>query len=205
MRAERKSAGGDITGRHVRSSWSLPAFALLATAAIASVWVLPAASNGFAAFADEPTAHVGGAALIDPQSLALQGDYSNPLARDTYSVTEPEPEPVAVAAPVYGIPDPGTAQAIAYGIVKSLGWSDAEYGCLVALWQRESNWNTFAQNPYSGAYGIPQALPGEKMASAGADWQTNPATQINWGIGYIAGRYGTPCGAWSHSESVGWY
>ena len=65
-------------------------------------------------------------------------------------------------------------------------------------------WRVNAANS-SGAYGIPQALPGSKMASAGADWQTNPATQIAWGLGYIAGRYGTPCGAWDHSESNGWY
>jgi hypothetical protein len=85
------------------------------------------------------------------------------------------------------------------------GWGDDQFGCLVALWDRESGWNSQAYNSSSGAYGIPQALPGSKMATAGADWQTNAATQISWGLGYIAGRYGTPCGAWNHSESVGWY
>ena len=85
------------------------------------------------------------------------------------------------------------------------GWSDSEYQCLVQLWNRESQWNPHAQNSSSGAYGIPQALPGSKMATAGADWQTNPVTQINWGLGYIAGRYGTPCSAWAHSNAVGWY
>lgn len=62
-----------------------------------------------------------------------------------------------------------------------------------------------ADNPSSSAYGIPQALPGRKMSSAGADWRTNPATQISWGLGYIANRYGTPCAAWSHSRSHNWY
>ena len=85
------------------------------------------------------------------------------------------------------------------------GWGEDQFGCLVALWQKESGWNYQAYNSSSGATGIPQALPGSKMATAGADWQTNPATQIAWGLGYIAGRYGTPCGAWSHSQSVGWY
>ena len=85
------------------------------------------------------------------------------------------------------------------------GWSEAEYSCLVALWARESNWNVYAHNPASGAYGIPQALPGDKMASVGSDWATNPATQITWGLNYIAGRYGTPCAAWQTSESRGWY
>ena len=62
-----------------------------------------------------------------------------------------------------------------------------------------------AYNASSGAYGIPQALPGSKMATAGADWETNAATQIEWGLGYVQGRYGTPCGAWAHSQDVGWY
>ena len=73
------------------------------------------------------------------------------------------------------------------------------------LWERESGWDHTAQNPGPGAYGIPQSLPGDKMASHGDDWQTNPATQISWGLSYIKDRYGTPCAAWSHSESVGWY
>ena len=72
------------------------------------------------------------------------------------------------------------------------------------MWSYESGWRVNAANP-NGAYGIPQALPGSKMASHGADWQTNAATQISWGIDYIAGRYATPCGAWAHIQSVGWY
>ncbi|MFC7404858.1 G5 domain-containing protein [Georgenia alba] len=99
----------------------------------------------------------------------------------------------------------GDPRAIAQSMVADRGWGASEFSCLDALWQRESNWDPYAQNPSSGAYGIPQALPGTKMASAGSDWQTNPATQIAWGLDYIAGRYGTPCGAWGHSESVGWY
>jgi hypothetical protein len=85
------------------------------------------------------------------------------------------------------------------------GFSLDQMSCLDNLWSRESGWNERAQNPSSGAYGIPQALPGDKMSSHGSDWQTNPATQIAWGLDYIAGRYGTPCGAWSHSEANGWY
>lgn len=96
-------------------------------------------------------------------------------------------------------------RGIAQAMVAQRGWGAGEFECLVQLWQRESGWNPYAQNASSGAYGIPQALPGSKMASAGADWQTNPATQIAWGLGYIANRYGTPCGAWGHSNSVGWY
>jgi hypothetical protein len=85
------------------------------------------------------------------------------------------------------------------------GWSGGQWSCLDSLWQRESNWDPTARNPSSGAFGIPQSLPGSKMATAGSDWETNPATQIAWGLGYIGDRYGTPCGAWAHSESHNWY
>jgi len=102
--------------------------------------------------------------------------------------------------------DPSGAQAIARDMMQAqYGWGADQFGCLVSLWNKESGWNANSYNASSGATGIPQALPGSKMASAGADWQTNPATQITWGLGYIAGRYGTPCGAWDHSESAGWY
>ena len=97
------------------------------------------------------------------------------------------------------------AQATARDMLAARGWGDDQFSCLVSLWNKESGWNYQAYNRSSGATGIPQALPGSKMASAGADWQTNPATQISWGLGYIGGRYGTPCGAWSHSQSTGWY
>ena len=83
--------------------------------------------------------------------------------------------------------------------------SEAQFPCLDRLWTRESNWRHTATNPSSGAYGIPQALPGGKMASAGPDWRTNPLTQVRWGLSYIEGRYGSPCAAWAHSEAVGWY
>jgi flagellar biosynthesis GTPase FlhF len=80
-----------------------------------------------------------------------------------------------------------------------------QFGCLNSLWIKESNWNHLAQNPSSGAYGIPQSLPGSKMASAGSDWRTNPYTQVRWGVSYIKSRYGTPCSAWAHSQQTGWY
>ena len=108
-------------------------------------------------------------------------------------------------APAVGRPDPGSAQAFALEQVVARGWSQSEYSCLVALWQKESGWNYRALNRSSGAYGIPQSLPGEKMASAGADWATNPETQIRWGLGYIEARYGHPCAAWAHSQQKNWY
>ena len=99
----------------------------------------------------------------------------------------------------------GDPRDIARAMLVEFGWGQDQFGCLDALWEKESGWDPRAANPYSSAYGIPQALPGSKMATAGADWQYNPETQIRWGLGYIQGRYGNPCGAWGHSQSTGWY
>ncbi|PID98200.1 MAG: lytic transglycosylase [Actinobacteria bacterium] len=126
----------------------------------------------------------------------LRGETGTPVAE-----SQPDNSPTA-PVPTYSGGDP---KGIAQAMVAARGWSDSEFQCLVSLWQKESGWNPYAQNPSSGAYGIPQSLPGSKMAAAGADWQTNPATQITWGLNYIAGRYGTPCAAWGHSVAVNWY
>lgn len=109
------------------------------------------------------------------------------------------------APPPGVVVDPAAAKAYAAGAVARYGWGSGQYDCLVRLWTRESSWRADAYNASSGAYGIPQSLPGSKMASAGADWRTNAATQIEWGLSYISDRYGTPCGAWAHSESYNWY
>ncbi|SHN34355.1 hypothetical protein SAMN05443668_105255 [Cryptosporangium aurantiacum] len=90
-------------------------------------------------------------------------------------------------------------------LLSEYGFSTSQMSCLDKLWMKESGWRTTAENPSSGAYGIPQSLPGSKMATVASDWRTNPATQIRWGLNYIKGRYGTPCGAWSHSQANGWY
>jgi hypothetical protein len=166
-----------------------------------------------------PAVTLYASALGDAQSVELASSISGSSAsldRDSYAAgMKPKPKPKPKAIPVQGraasftvpfvAPDPGTAQAVAYDMVQARGWGDSEFSCLVALWKRESGWRVNAYNAGSGAYGIPQALPGSKMASAGADWATNPATQIKWGLGYISGRYGSPCGAWGHSQSSGWY
>lgn len=88
---------------------------------------------------------------------------------------------------------------------QSLVTDPVQFECLTLLWNAESGWNHRAQNRSSGAYGIPQALPGHKMKSAGSDWQTNPETQINWGLSYISQRYGQPCDAWNHFKRKRWY
>lgn len=102
---------------------------------------------------------------------------------------------------------PRAAQEIARSMMPSHGWDAAEFTCLVALWNAESGWSWSATNPSSGAYGIPQSLPGWKMASAGSDWLTNPATQITWGLGYIEAVYGSPCTAYDRflARSPHWY
>ncbi|NUR84967.1 MAG: lytic transglycosylase domain-containing protein [Nonomuraea sp.] len=100
-------------------------------------------------------------------------------------------------------PSPGTNKAMGKDMMMAAGFGADQWGCLEKLWAKESGWNERAMNRYSGAYGIAQALPGSKMASAGSDWQTSAATQIKWGLGYIKGRYGSPCGAWGHSQSTG--
>ncbi|HEY0697435.1 MAG TPA: lytic transglycosylase domain-containing protein [Micromonospora sp.] len=96
-------------------------------------------------------------------------------------------------------------RAIGCALLLDAGFELDQMPCLDKLWTKESGWNHRAENTSSGAYGIPQALPGSKMGTVADDWRTNPATQIKWGLGYIEGRYGTPCDAWSHSQSVGWY
>lgn len=97
------------------------------------------------------------------------------------------------------------AQYFAMVQLAKMGYGSDQGTCLIWLWNRESGWRTNAYNASSGAYGIPQALPGSKMANYAADWRTNYETQVMWGLIYISGRYGTPCAAWAHSESVGWY
>jgi len=99
---------------------------------------------------------------------------------------------------------PSQAQQVATGMMSAHGWNGTQVDCLFNLWSKESGWRFDAANP-SGAYGIPQALPADKMAAAGADWQTDARTQMTWGLGYIAAVYGDPCDAWAHEIADNWY
>jgi len=96
-------------------------------------------------------------------------------------------------------------QQIARKMLRSFGWTRRQFKYLDLLWEAESSWNVSAENPSTGAFGIPQAVPGAKMSAAGPDWQTDAATQIRWGLRYIRDTYGSPCGAWAHEEATGWY
>jgi resuscitation-promoting factor RpfB len=140
--------------------------------------------------------------LVDAASKTLSLVSTPKLAQSPASAASDQ----AGNSPVLNFPqpDPGTAQSIAFNLLGSYGFASSQWSCLDALWQRESGWIYDAENA-SGAYGIPQALPGDKMASAGPDWETDPTTQIKWGLGYIRSVYGTPCGAWDHEEADGWY
>ncbi|MFD4421483.1 hypothetical protein ACFWN7_08260 [Agromyces sp. NPDC058484] len=112
----------------------------------------------------------------------------------------------AAAADLAAANTPDGARAFAADLAASqYGWGSDQYQCLDKLWQKESGWSYTAYNASSGATGIPQSLPGSKMATAGDDWETNARTQITWGLGYIKSAYGTPCSAWSHSQSMNWY
>ena len=127
----------------------------------------------------------------------------------TIVITAPTPRVVKVGTKPWSASSvsvaPGSAQAIGRELAAARGWGDDQFSCLVQLWDHESGWRTNAANP-SGAYGIPQALPGSKMGSAGPNWQSNAATQISWGLGYVAARYHDPCGAWSAWQAQGgWY
>lgn len=136
----------------------------------------------------------------------LQAPVEQVQRTGTKAFATPTPTGSGTSSPPIVV-DPNSAQGIAQKMVAARGWSDADFSCLVQMWDHESGWRVNATNAYSGAYGIPQALPGSKMASVGPDWQTNPATQITWGLNYIQGRYSTPCGAWAfwNSHSPGWY
>jgi len=200
-------------------------FAVFAAVAFAAGYVLPLTAGAPRAEAAElDPVSLYASSIADAQDYIAASGVQGDLGRTGMNYTvyvkptpTPTPTPTATASgsssssrsggwtPPFVSPNPGSAQAIAYEMVTARGWGDDQFACLVALWKKESGWRVNAYNKGSGAYGIPQALPGSKMASAGSDWETNPATQIAWGLGYIKGRYSTPCGAWDHSQRKGWY
>lgn len=133
--------------------------------------------------------------LLFDQSQAIELQNANIAARHELRVKELGYEP--------GTTDP--REIARQMMLNKYGWGDAQFTCYNNIIMRESEWNVSADNPNSSAYGIPQALPGSKMAAFGSDWRTNPATQIAWGLDYVHDRYGTPCGAWSYKRAHGWY
>ena len=195
----------------------------LATAIIATVTVCAAAFvvivKGRAGSGEDPLAIAVAQGLSGKSLTALENERRQLILEDAdsqaFTFTS---QPTITSAPAqllsgnsgapivpYGPPpNPKTAEGIAYSLLPAFGFALSQFGCLYKMWMNESSWLWNAQNA-SGAYGIPQALPGDKMASAGPNWQTDPTTQIKWGLGYIKSVYGTPCQAWAFWQVHGWY
>lgn len=140
-------------------------------------------------------------AAAAPAQAAEPAPAAEPVAPAPAPVAAPAPEP----APAVAVNDPAGAQAYAASQLAAYGWSADQMPSLVTLWTKESDWTTTATNASSGAYGIVQSLPAEKMASSGADYLTNYRTQINWGLNYIKERYGSPAAALNFHLANNWY
>jgi hypothetical protein len=166
--------------------------------AAARAWQREAESDAAAKAATEARNTAGRARTLEMKAAAQKAaDKAKPK---TPGATVPYPGPIPTSCKEYV-----GNRATGCALMLDAGFKIDQFPCLNKLWNKESGWNARAANASSGAYGIPQSLPGSKMASVAADWKINPATQIKWGLGYIEGRYGTPCGAWTHSENTGSY
>ncbi|MFL6139475.1 MAG: lytic transglycosylase domain-containing protein [Frankiaceae bacterium] len=150
-----------------------------------------------------------GLALTRPTAIELRRARARrPARRSTHArrhPSRPSRPPARAARSATRRPLPSDPRTLGRLMVADHGWSETQWRCLDLLWTRESNWQVHETNASSGAYGIPQALPAGKMASAGPDWHDDAATQIRWGLGYIDDRYGTPCAAWEHSQEYDFY
>ena len=166
-------------------------------AAAGALSVATAASMTAATWGPETQAHsaVG----------SLQPSVSDKIAQSSAAAAATAKAATTQPIDVVTLAFRSTPQQIAKAMLRSFGWWQGQFSCLEPLWAHESGWNVTAYNPWSGAYGIPQALPAIKMATAGLDWQTSAVTQIRWGLRYIKGVYGSPCGAWAHEQETGWY
>ncbi len=193
--------------RAMRSTLVFSSLAVAATGAVVSGGVLGAPTSVSNAATDFTSAAV---APLSALELADRSEGVVSRSEDRRSAADPvklaalaqTDGPAMTRTENLSASDP---RDIARALLPEFGFSSDQFGCLDSLWTRESNWTVNADNPTSSAYGIPQALPGSKMSSAGSDWATNPVTQIRWGLGYIQDRYGSPCSAWGHSQGVGWY
>jgi hypothetical protein len=155
-------------------------------------WSRPAHGPGLPAGA----AVAAGAAILLASAAAHHADGHH-AARPSVAA--------AIAPPAGSSSSANSNERLGMSMAAHRGWARGQAKCLNLLWTRESGWRLVWNYQGSGAFGIPQALPPQKMASAGADYMTNPVTEIKWGLGYITRSYGTPCKAWAHEESDGWY
>jgi hypothetical protein len=185
----------------LRLAISGPALALLALAGgLAGPW-----SGGTA----HPATAIAGAAQAGAAQIGTGPGASRSLALDAFTSHAANPQASGGGGTGGGgkarARHRATARAIARGMLRHFRWSRRQFKFLNRLWDRESGWNVYAENPYSAAYGIPQAVPGSKMGAAGPNWRSNARTQIRWGLRYIRDRYGSPRRAWAHEIGSGWY
>jgi hypothetical protein len=196
-------------GRRLRGATLASGVAVAATGLVVSMGVLTTSSpinNGAAA----------ALSASSPAKGLTQSELSDREDRASRSAGDRRPEAdqrkARTLSNASGVAHTKTAdlsaadpKALARALMPQYGMSPSQFGCLDNIWSQESGWNVHADNPGSSAYGIPQALPGSKMSSAGPDWESNPETQIRWGLSYIQGRYGSACAAWSYKQGAGWY
>jgi hypothetical protein len=215
---DRRLALSSLRTRNLRSflltlAVTPPALGLVAvTIGTAGATSASAASVGASRPASVVSAHLTGTpaaagARFGARVTVVQDGFAQPLAAASPAVSSSSD----IGRPLHGHTGKPVkrkrhgARAIARSMLRHFGWWRRQFKYLNLLWNRESSWNVYASNPYSGAYGIPQAVPGSKMASAGAKWRTSARTQIRWGLRYIKGRYGSPARAWDHELATGWY
>ena len=192
LRTVRNRIPSKLTLRLAGSAVAIAAFASGATATALAGPAGPAVASRAADVPAGPVGVAGQAATVGPADTASGASLASPVSSTQGDI-------VLLAAA-------GTPRQIARAMLSQFGWSASkQFKYLNWLWERESGWNKYAHNPYSGAYGIPQALPGSEMASAGPNWRSNASTQIRWGLRYIKARYGSPHRAWNHSQALGWY
>lgn len=209
-------------GKALRSTVVMTSVAAAATGAVVGGGVLSAGVADEAGAAQLASGSIGSVSekadptvSADPAQNAEAADLLAEREQTTSrSDTRAETDPVkaaslsSAAGPAVAVVEDASDEdprELGRLLLAEFGFGADQWSCLDSLWTKESNWRVDADNPTSSAYGIPQSLPGSKMASAGADWATNPVTQIRWGLGYIEDRYGTPCSAWAHSRANNWY
>jgi hypothetical protein len=230
--APRHKARGSIVRTARRVTGAVPVSKATATAAVLGVTGVAAVSVGAVAVSGAngagdaalgaeaasqgPVTHAAVVAALEARAEASRHDSiatvsrsaPRPVLASVQRAVKSRAMPPAkqdVSGAVTEKVEPTEPRDIAKGMLKNYGWSGDQFSCLDEIYLHESNWDPSAENPSSGAFGIPQALPGDKMAAFGADWQTNPVTQLQWGLAYIKDRYGSPCGAWSFWQSNNYY
>jgi len=185
--------------------WSIVASMLFLSSALPSAYGLEFPANSAVELQGDATALASAATPLD-SAAALYGSIS--LASTSVGAVFSSDLALvsSISASVEMARTPEGAKEVAEIILtEEYGFGESQFACLDSLWTRESHWNYKAHNYRSGAHGIAQALPAEKMSVVGTDWRTNPVTQIRWGIRYITMRYDTPCKAWSFFKSRNYY